>query len=312
MNILFILDPLHQLKAYKDTSLAIMREASARGDKIYVSMQEDILLRNANVRFIARSFLFTHSDTWYELGSENEYGPLEFDAIIMRKDPPFDNEYLYSTQLLSRAVLQGAKVYNNPEAIRNWNEKLGITQFAQFTPEFIVTSKNQLIREFLKEYRDIILKPLDGMGGSGIFRLTSSDPNIGVILETITSFESKTIMAQKYIPEISKGDKRIILIDGDPLPYALARVPQPGETRGNLAAGGKGTVQHLSDRDRKIAITCGKILKSQGLFFVGLDVIGNYLTEVNITSPTGLVEITAQTNLKPAIEFLEKIDSLSS
>ena len=193
------------------------------------------------------------------------------------------------------AVKQGARVYNNPSAIRSWNEKLSITRFPRFVPEFLVTANNQLIREFLATHQDIVVKPLDGMGGSSVYRLTLNDPNISVILETITHFGSRTVMAQRYLSAILQGDKRIIVIDGEPLPYALARIPKAGETRGNLAAGGTGVAQLLSERDLEIATTIGKVLKEEGLFLVGLDVIGDYLTEINVTSPTGMVEIAKQT-----------------
>jgi glutathione synthase len=213
----------------------------------------------------------------------------------MRKDPPFDNEYLYSTFMLEIAQQQGASVYNAPAAIRSWNEKLAVTRFPQFTPEFLVTANNDLIRDFLATHQDIVVKPLDGMGGTSIFRLTASDPNISVILETITQFGTRTIMAQRYLSAILQGDKRIIVIDGEPLSYALARIPKVGETRGNLAAGGTGIAQVLTKRDLEIATTVGLELKKHGLFLVGLDVIGEHLTEINVTSPTGMVEIAQQT-----------------
>jgi glutathione synthase len=226
----------------------------------------------------------------------------------MRKDPPFDNEYLYSTYLLEIAASQGAKVFNNPAAIRGWNEKLSVARFPQFAPEFLVTASNALIRDFLNTHQDIVVKPLDGMGGSSIFRLTLSDPNISVILETITEHGTRTIMAQRYLPEILQGDKRIIVINGEPLPYALARIPLAGETRGNLAAGGTGVAQPLSSRDYEIAATVGKTLKQVGLFLVGLDVIGDHLTEINVTSPTGMVEIAAQTDCNPACVMLDALE----
>ena len=295
MKLLFILDPLDALKVYKDTSIAIMREAAARGHSVYVCEQHDVFLRNEQVKVNAKIFEFTHTEIWYSLREPQEHLPKNFSAILMRKDPPFDNEYLYSTYLLELATNQGARVINNPVAVRGWNEKLSITKFPQFTPEFLVTSNTDLIREFLNTHQDIIVKPLDGMGGSGIFRLTLADPNIGVILETATHFGAQTIMAQRYLPEITKGDKRIIMINGEPLPYALARIPKVGETRGNLAAGGTGVAQKLTTRDLEIATTIGKTLKAEGLFLVGLDVIGEYLTEINVTSPTGMVEIATQT-----------------
>jgi glutathione synthase len=294
MKLAFILDPLENLKSYKDTSLAIMREASLRGHELFVSMQHDLFLRGDTARIIARKFIFTEQN--YTLNEAIEYAPAVFDGILMRKDPPFDNEYLYSTYLLEIAANQGAKIYNNPNAIRSWNEKLSVTRFPQFAPEFLVTSNNDLIREFLNTHQDIVVKPLDGMGGSSIFRLSLTDPNISVILETITNFGKSTIMAQRYLSAILQGDKRIIVIDGEPLPYSLARIPKAGETRGNLAAGGTGIARLLSEHDLEIATTVGKVLKAEGLFLVGLDVIGEHLTEINVTSPTGMVEIAKQTS----------------
>ena len=295
MKLLFILDPLTSLKSYKDTSLAIMREAETRGHKLYVCEQHDVFLRNQIVKIKAAEFSFKDGDNWYLLGKSQEVLPKYFDAIIMRKDPPFDNEYLYSTYLLELAANQGARVLNNPASVRSWNEKLSVAKFPQFAPEFLVTANNDLIRDFLATHKDIVLKPLDGMGGSGIFRIHEYDHNIGVILETATQFGKQTIMAQRYLPAILQGDKRIIVINGEPLPYVLARIPKAGETRGNLAAGGTGVAQLLTARDLTIATTVGKTLKAEGLFLVGLDVIGDYLTEINVTSPTGMVEITAQT-----------------
>jgi len=306
MKLVFILDALASLKIYKDTSLAIMREASQRGHQLFVSMQHDLFLRGNQARLRTQSFEF--SADGYELGLASEENPANFDAIIMRKDPPFDNEYLYSTYLLEIAANQGAKVFNDPAAIRGWNEKLSVARFPQFAPEFLVTANNFLIRDFLNTHQDIVVKPLDGMGGSSIFRLTLDDPNISVILETITQHGSRTIMAQRYLPEIAQGDKRIIVIDGEPLPYTLARIPLAGETRGNLAAGGTGVAQPLSSRDYEIAATVGKTLKQQGLFLVGLDVIGEHLTEINVTSPTGMVEIAAQTDCNPAGMMLNALE----
>ncbi len=309
MRIAIVIDPLASLKISKDSSVAIMREAINHHHSVFIVMQNGLLLRNQNVKIIAQTFSFGTGQTWFEVGEYVEFDARDFDAIIMRKDPPFDNEYLYSTYLLSMAVKQGARVFNNPQSIRDWNEKLGITQFPQFTTEFLVTSNDQEIRQFLIDQGDIVVKPLDGMGGSSIYRLRTDDPNISVILETITNFGQQTIMAQRYLPAIKQGDKRILVIDGEPLPYALARVPQQGETRGNLAAGGTGIAQALSERDYEIATTAGKTLKEQGLFLVGLDVIGDYLTEVNVTSPTCMVEIAAQTDCKPSALFLNKLES---
>ena len=303
MKLLFILDPLASLKSYKDTSLAIMREAAARGHTLYTCEQHDVFLRNEMVKINAKKFSFnvrlgdtnSKSEAWFNVDHAEEVLPKTFDAILMRKDPPFDNEYLYSTYLLELAANQGARIINNPATVRSWNEKLSVAKFPQFAPEFLVTANNQLIREFLATHKDIVIKPLDGMGGTGIFRIHEYDHNIGVILETATQFGRQTIMAQRYLPAILQGDKRIIVINGEPLPYALARIPKVGETRGNLAAGGTGVAQPLTKRDLEIATTVGKTLKADGLFLVGLDVIGDYLTEINVTSPTGMVEIAAQT-----------------
>ena len=314
MKLLFILDPLASLKSYKDTSLAIMREAAARGHTLYVCEQHDVFLRNEIVKINAAEFSFNDGESWYQLSKSQETLPKDFDAVLMRKDPPFDNEYLYSTYLLELAANQGARVLNNPSAVRSWNEKLSVAKFPQFAPEFLVTSNNDLIREFLATHKDIVVKPLDGMGGSGIFRIHDADHNIGVILETATQFGRQTIMAQRYLPAILQGDKRIIVINGEPLPYSLARIPKAGETRGNLAAGGTGVAQALTARDLEIANTVGKTLKQEGLFLVGLDVIGEHLTEINVTSPTGMVEIAAQTQnsvapCNPAQIFVQTLET---
>jgi glutathione synthase len=308
MRFAFILDPLDSLKAYKDTSLAIMREAAQRGHELFVAMQSDLFLRHDKVRLITRSFEFAQDNDWYRLGEAGESNPSEFDALLMRKDPPFDNEYLYSTYLLELAAGQGGRILNNPQSIRDWNEKLSVARFPQFAPAFLVTRNNDLIREFLAEHGDIVVKPLDGMGGSGVFRLHTEDHNISVILEIITDFGQRTVMAQRYLPQIKQGDKRIIVIDGEPLPYALARIPKAGETRGNLAAGGTGLAQPLTERDFEIASTVGAVLKQQGLFLVGLDVIGDHLTEINVTSPTGMVEIATQTDCNPVNTFMDALE----
>jgi glutathione synthase len=308
MRLAFILDPLASLVTYKDTSLAIMRVAQTRGHSLFVAEQGGLFLRHDRARLITRPFKFIEGRDWYEIDAPQENAPDDFDAVLMRKDPPFDNEFLYSTYLLEFARNQGARILNNPGSVRDWNEKLAVTHFPQFAPEFLVTRDQNLIRQFLAQHGDIVVKPLDGMGGNSVFRLTGKDPNIGVILETMTQFGSRTIMAQRYLPQIVDGDKRIIVIDGEPLPWALARIPMAGETRGNLAAGGKGVAQPLSARDREIAETVGKVLKEKGLLLVGLDVIGDYLTEINVTSPTGMVEIAAQTDCRPAEIFMDALE----
>ena len=310
MRIAIILDHLDDLKPYKDTSLAIMREAKKRGHQLFVAMQGDVFLRHEKVRVLAQPFDFAEGNVWYILGDVFESAPSDFDVVLMRKDPPFDNEFLYSTYLLDLAEKQGARVLNHPVSVRDWNEKLSIANFPQFAPEFLVTREQNLIREFLRSHGDIVVKPLDGMGGSSIFRLTQLDPNISVILETMTNFGKRTVMAQRYLPAIKDGDKRIIVINGEPVPYSLARIPMAGETRGNLAAGGTGVAQPLSARDAEIAKTVGRVLKEKGLFLVGLDVIGDHLTEINVTSPTGMVEIAAQTPCNPATLFVDALEAL--
>ncbi len=311
MKLLFILDPINRLNIKKDTSVAIMQEAAKRGHELYVCTQHDLFLRNQTVKLNVQKFAFAQGESWYKVDQSTEMHPSDFDAILMRKDPPFDNEYLYSTYLLELASEQNARVFNEPSAVRGWNEKLSVAKFPQFAPEFLVTNNHDLIRVFLAQQKDIILKPLDGMGGTSIFRLTENDPNISVILETITNFGQETIMAQQYLPAIKQGDKRIIVIDGEPLPYSLARIPKDGETRGNLAAGGKGVAQVLTARDLEIATTIGKTLKTKGLTLVGLDVIGDYVTEINVTSPTGMVELAAQTDCKPAAVLVNALEKLT-
>lgn len=311
MKLLFILDPLDALVTYKDTSLAIMRAAQARGHDLWVCEQHDWQLQHDVVSVDAQAFTFNVDGSW-KVSDKTTLAPAQFDAVLMRKDPPFDNEYLYSTYLLELAQQQGARIINDPASIRGWNEKLSVARFPQFAPPFIVTSQREKILAFLAAHDDIIVKPLDGMGGSGIFRLRKDDPNIFAILETLTRFETQTIMVQRYIPDIVKGDKRILVINGQPLPYALARIPKAGETRGNLAAGGKGVAQPLSTRDREIAETVGQTLKQHGLFLVGLDVIGDYLTEVNVTSPTGMVEIAAQTDCDPAMTLVQALEKINA
>jgi glutathione synthase len=247
---------------------------------------------------------------WHRLGERRETALAEFDAVLMRKDPPFDIEYIYSTYLLELAQRQGARVVNDPRALRDYNEKFSITRFTQFTVPTLVTRLEEEIRGFLAEHRDIVLKPLDGMGGASVFRLHDADHNIGVVIETLTHYGRRTVMAQRYIPEIVQGDKRILLIDGEPAPYALARIPKAGETRGNLAAGGRGVAQPLSARDREIGETVGAALRQDGLMLVGLDVIGDYLTEVNVTSPTGMREIHDQTGFSVAGMLMDALERM--
>lgn len=309
MKLAFILDPLDQLKAYKDSSVAMLREAAARGHALFALRQQDLILRDGQVIGYAKA-LQVHADdhAWFTLGQVAATPLNQFDAVVMRKDPPFDTEYLYTTHLLDLAQSHGARVFNRPAALRDFNEKLAIARFPQFTAPTLVTRLTLHLKEFIAEHGDVILKPLDGMGGAGIFRVRRGDANLNVIIETLTQLETRTVMAQRYIPEIVHGDKRILLIDGVPLPYALARIPAEGETRGNLAAGGRGVAQALSARDTEIATTIGAALRELGLFLVGLDVIGDYLTEINVTSPTGFVEITRQTGYNVAGAFVDALE----
>lgn len=310
MRLAFVLDPLDHIKTYKDSSFAMMQEAVARGHQIYAMQQEDIVLMGGEVIGHAQQLTLTgESQYWYRAASP-EPSPLRaFDVVLMRKDPPFDMEYLYSTYLLELAEAHGARVFNGPRAVRDYNEKLAIAKFPQFTVATLVSRNGELIRAFLAEHGDVILKPLDAMGGSSIFRVRPDDANLSVIIETMTQFGRRTIMAQRYIAEILQGDKRILLIDGKPAPYSLARIPKAGETRGNLAAGGTGVVQPLSPRDREIAEGVGPTLAKDGLLLVGLDVIGDYLTEINVTSPTCLQEIRDLSGFNVAAMMIDALEA---
>ncbi len=315
MKIAFIVDPLDEFNLKKDTSYAIMREAAARGHQLFSMQQDDLAWHKQKVIGSASRLHLTEATTaatpsWYRLDTAADTPLDQFDAVLMRKDPPFDMEYVYSTYLLEMAEKHGARVFNSPQAIRDHNEKMAIARFAQFTAPTLVTRREDLLRDFLGEHTDIILKPLDGMGGSSIFRVRSGEPNISVIIETLTQYGQRTIMAQRYLPEISNGDKRVLVIGGEPVPFCLARIPQAGETRGNLAAGGTGVARELTARDREIAETLGPQLMAAGLLLVGLDVIGDCLTEVNVTSPTCFQEITQQTGFNVAGMLLNKLEKL--
>lgn len=315
MKLAFILDPLEAIKIGKDSSYAMMREAVTRGHQIYAMHQEDIIWRDnavvSRVSALTLDIKAVQGERWYRAGEKKAMALQDFDAVLMRKDPPFNMEYIYSTYLLELAQAQGARIINSPRAIRDFNEKLAITKFPQFIPPTLVTRKESLIYEFLQQHHDIILKPLDGMGGAGIFRVHDSDHNIHVIVETVTHYGTRTIMAQRYIPEIAQGDKRIVLIAGRPVPYALARIPKTGETRGNLNTGGTGVAQPLSQQDTVIAETLGAELVKQGLMLVGLDVIGEQLTEINVTSPTGMQEIEQQTGFNVAGMMIDAIEKMA-
>lgn len=309
LSLLFILDPLGELKAYKDSSVAMMREAARRGHDVWACLQPALRWRDGRVTATAhRLELGADDHDWYRVVETGSHELSSFDAVLMRKDPPFDSEYLYSTHLLEAAERGGARVFNAARALRDHNEKLAITEFAQFAVPTLVAREPEALRAFQAEFGDVILKPLDGMGGAGIFRVRTGDPNLNVILETITQLGTRTVMAQRYIPEITDGDKRVLLIGGRPVPHALARIPQPGESRGNLAAGGTGRAQPLSESDLRIAAALGPVLAARGLLLVGLDVIGSHLTEINVTSPTCFVEITQQTGFDVAAMFVDALE----
>ncbi|MBI3042989.1 MAG: glutathione synthase [Betaproteobacteria bacterium] len=310
MKIAFVVDPLDSFKIAKDTTFAIMREAAARGHALYALEQDDLFWHSDRVYGNARQIELTgEQPRWYHVREPARMPLKDFGAVLMRKDPPFDIEYVYSTYLLELAESQGARVFNRPRAIRDWNEKLAIARFPHFIPPTLATRREALIREFLAEHRDVILKPLDGMGGASVFRVHEHDPNVNVIIETVTHYGRRTIMAQRFIPEIRDGDKRVLLIGGKPVPYCLARIPKPGETRGNLAAGGTGVARELTKRDREIAGALGPALDEEGLLLVGLDVIGDCLTEVNVTSPTCFQEITEQTGFNVAGMFMDALEA---
>jgi glutathione synthase len=309
MEFAFIIDPPETLKAYKDTSIAMMRALQARGHRLYLAEPRELFWRAGATQSRVRGVEVTADDhDWYRAAPPVTRSLASFAAVLMRKDPPFDMEYVYSTYLLEAAEREGAYVINGPRAIRDHNEKWAIAEFPQFTVPTLVTRDPELIAGFIDEHADVILKPLDGMGGSSIFRVRRDDVNRNVIIETMAHFGARSVMAQRFIPEITEGDKRIIVIAGEPAPHALARIPKAGETRGNLAAGGRGVARPLTKRDREIALAVGQALDPKGLFVIGLDVIGDYLTEVNVTSPTGFVEIAEQTGFDVADRFAQALE----
>jgi glutathione synthase len=308
MDFAFIVDPLPSLKAYKDSSVAMMRALVSRGHAIHALGPADLVWDPAGVR--ARTVALAINDDdhdWYVASAPVERSLPTFAAVLQRKDPPFDMEYVYATYVLEAAERDGARVFNRPRAIRDHNEKFAIAKFTDFIAPTQVTRDMERIHAFIDEHADTILKPLDGMGGTSIFRVRRDDPNRNVIVETVSRCGARTVMAQRYIPAISDGDKRVLIIGGEPVPYALARIPKPGETRGNLAAGGRGVAQPLTPREREIATSVGPIAAAEGLLVVGLDVIGGFLTEVNVTSPTCFVEITQQTGFDVAGMFADAL-----
>lgn len=309
IHIGIVMDPISEITIKKDSSFAMLLAAQAKGWKLFYMEQDDLLLRDGIVSGCMQALSVSDDpDNWYQLGDILTQPLAKLDVILMRKDPPFDMEYIYSTYLLELAQAAGVLVVNNPQSLRDANEKLFTAWFPQCCPATLVTRKAELIRSFQQQHQDIILKPLDGMGGASIFRVKDKDPNFSVIIETLTNHGKISVMVQKYIPEIVDGDKRILMINGDPVPVALARIPAEGETRGNLAAGGRAQGQALTESDRWICREVGPILREKGLLFVGLDVIGEYLTEINVTSPTCIRELDAQFNLDIAGDLMNSIE----
>ncbi|WP_263768343.1 glutathione synthase [Propionivibrio soli] len=310
MRFAFVLDPLDSLKAYKDSSVAMMRAAQASGHAVWAIEQSAIHWSSLHgVCAEAAHVVMLDDDTDWFMEMDRHVVPLrDFAAIVMRKDPPFDIEYVTTTWLLSRAEAEGARVFNRPQALRDYSEKFSITEFSSFAVPMLVARENGAIQDFIDVQGDVVVKPLDGMGGSQIFRVRQNDPNRNVILETLTHDGTRTVMAQRYIPEISDGDKRILIIGGEVVPYCLARIPKPGELRGNLAAGGSGVARELTARDREIAQTLAPVLAARGLMLVGIDVIGDWLTEINVTSPTCMVEIAQQTGFDSAAMFVSTLE----
>lgn len=314
MHVLFIIDPINSLKAYKDTSVAVMRALIDKKHHVSIAMQSDIYIDSDNIVKSNTSSICIDSNLnkkqWWSITDNSFRVPLSnFNVVLIRKDPPFDLEYFYTTHLLEISERQGVKIFNSPSAIRNHPEKLSIMEFPELIAPTLVTSNIDFLKDFYNLHKDIIVKPLDGMGGVGIFRIKEGDSNLNVILEISTHNNRTTVMAQKYIPEISTGDKRVLIVGDRIIPFCLARMPLSGEHRGNLAAGGKGKAQKLSEKDIIIAHTIHNKLNGRGLYVIGLDIIGEYLTEINVTSPTCFVEISEQTGLDIAsifVDFLEK------
>lgn len=304
-----IMDPIESINFKKDSSLAMLWAAQRKGWDLWYMEQSDLFLEAGCAKArMAPLKVAMDADCWFERGSF-EHMPLhELDVILMRKDPPFDNEFIYSTHLLSMAQAAGTLIVNDPQSLRDCNEKLFATHFPQCTPPLLVSRRTDLLKAFHATHKDVIFKPLDGMGGSSIFRIQEDGMNLGVVIETLTQHGQQMCMAQAYLPAIKDGDKRILMIDGEPVPYALARIPSAGETRGNLAAGGRGEGRPLTDRDRWICEQVAPTLKAKGLHFVGLDVIGDYLTEINVTSPTCIRELDKQFQLDIGMDLMNLIE----
>jgi glutathione synthase len=304
-----VMDPISSINYKKDTTLALLLAAQRRGYRLFYMEQQHLFLENGNPRAEVRPLkVIENPFKWYELGEGSSIPLEELDVVLMRKDPPFDSEFIYSTYILEAAERRGTLVVNKPQSLRDCNEKVFATEFPNCTPPLLVSRDQRRLKKFLAEHLDVVFKPLDGMGGTSIFRAKEGDQNVNVILETLTNNGHETIMAQKYLPEITTGDKRILVIDGEVIPFSLARIPATGEFRGNLAAGGQGLVQPLSDRDHWIAEQVAPTLQAKGLIFVGLDVIGDYLTEINVTSPTCVREIDNAQNIGIDDQLVDAID----
>lgn len=304
-----VMDPISSINYKKDTTLALLLAAQRRGYRLFYMEQQHLFLENGNPRAEVRPLkVIENPFKWYELGEGSSIPLEELDVVLMRKDPPFDSEFIYSTYILEAAERRGTLVVNKPQSLRDCNEKVFATEFPNCTPPLLVSRDQRRLKKFLAEHLDVVFKPLDGMGGTSIFRAKEGDQNVNVILETLTNNGHETIMAQKYLPEITTGDKRILVVDGEVIPFSLARIPATGEFRGNLAAGGQGLVQPLSDRDHWIAEQVAPTLQAKGLIFVGLDVIGDYLTEINVTSPTCVREIDNAQNIGIGDQLVDAID----
>ena len=289
-----VMDPIAKIKPWKDSTFAMLLEAQRRGWSLLYMEPADLYVRDGRTFAATRALSVTdNNDDWYRLADAVNHDLADLDIILMRQDPPFNAEYIYATYLLEKVEREGVLVVNRPGSVRDSNEKLFATDFPQCCAPTLVSSQSTLLRNFVQEFGDTVMKPLDGMGGSNIFRVRKDSPNISVVIEVLTQHGKTPIMAQRFVPEITEGDKRILMINGEPVPYALARIPKEGELRGNLAAGGTGQGRELSDRDRWICEQVGPTLKRKGLYFVGLDVIGDYLTEINVTSPTCIRELDA-------------------
>lgn len=303
-----VMDPIASINVKKDTTLAMLLAAQKRGWELEYMEQNSLFLDQGKACAISRQLRVADDPQgWFELGEPREISMTELDAVLMRKDPPFDMDFIYSTYILEAAQREGTLIVNDPQSLRDCNEKLFATQFPQCCPPLVVAASAQRLKAFHAEHGDVIFKPLDGMGGASIFRVQAGDPNLGVIIETLTDHGKRQIMAQKFLPQITEGDKRILLVDGEPAPYGLARIPQSGETRGNLAAGGSGVAKPISDRERWICEQIAPTLRAKGLLFVGIDVIGDYLTEINVTSPTCVRELDRAHGLDIAGDLMDSI-----